>query len=96
MKERFGGELIQRDIHGGDLEPDVVLQKDIVIPAGTVFHRAPRKTTRVGKGHYIAGVGLTNNTSGDLVYYVDPDEPEMKKWFKKIPERSRKKGKQAA
>jgi len=57
-----------------------VLLQDIVIPAGTVFDTAPDKTTRA-EGHFSHVIGLTNDTSGDLTYYIDPDDPEMKEWF---------------
>jgi hypothetical protein len=60
-----------------------ILQKDIVIPAGTVFTKAPRKTERHSHGHYMAIFGLTDNTSGDVEYYIDPLDDAIKEWFRK-------------
>jgi len=53
-----------------DHEPDLVLLKDIVIPAGTVLRSAPQHTQRVGEGHYSCTVGLDPNSSGTFEYYV--------------------------
>jgi hypothetical protein len=60
----------------------MVLQQDIVIPKGTVFSRAPKETHRHGMNHYCAGVGLSDNSSGDLNYYIDPDDDELSQWFR--------------
>ena len=58
-----------------------VLLQDIVIKAGTVFDSAARKTERLGEGHFCHVIGLTNDSSGDLVYYVDPADPDLAEWF---------------
>lgn len=60
---------------------EMVLKKDIVIPAGTVFSRAPVKTERVGDQHFSHIIGLTNDSSGDLTYFIDPDDPALDEWF---------------
>ena len=56
------------------------LLKDIVIPKGTVFYTAPSWTQRYGNEHYETIIGLSKNTSGSFVYYIDePDE--LKDYF---------------
>ena len=58
-----------------------VLKKDIIIPAGTIF------TERFGKREYGANCyespafSLTKNTSGDVFYDIEPNDPEMQEWF---------------
>jgi len=60
----------------------VVLIKDLVIPAGTVFDKAPFKTERPGDGCVQAIIGLTDNTSGSIEYWLDNDEEQMREWFR--------------
>jgi len=60
---------------------NIVLKKDIVIPAGTVFTRAPRKTERYENGHFEAGIGLSADSSGSVVYCIDDMGEEFKEWF---------------
>lgn len=58
-----------------------VLLKDIVIPAGTMFTEAPRKTIR-GPGFGEAVFGLTNDSAGSIIYDIDGDDAdELKEWF---------------
>jgi len=60
---------------------DKVLLKDIVIPAGTIFRRAPSKTTR-DDSHYDCLIGLTDDTCGSFVYPITGDDEELlKKYF---------------
>ncbi len=59
----------------------MVLKKDIVIPAGTKFQRAPYKTKRHGNVHWDCVIGLSPNSSGDFCYCVEPDDEELKEWF---------------
>lgn len=59
------------------------LLKDIVIPAGTIFDDAASKTVR-SSGHVETIIGLTNNTFGSLVYFVDDYKEELKEWFSDI------------
>jgi uncharacterized membrane protein (UPF0127 family) len=79
---------------GGGKVSDVCkrLMKDIVIPAGTVFEEAPRKTERFGKGHVDHILGLTDDTHGTLTYFVDEDDPEIGKWFVDVKEKAAKWG----
>ena len=60
---------------------DLVLLKDLVIPAGTVFSTAANKVERFGEGHVETTIGLTDNSSGDVTYYVGDDKEELKEWF---------------
>ena len=48
-----------------------VLIKDIVIPAGTVFHEAPSISERFGDDHYQATIGLSKDSSGSIEYCFD-------------------------
>ena len=62
----------------------VVLIKDIVIPAGTIFTPAPLKTER-SLDHVEHVIGLTDNTYGSLTYCVDPDcKDELSDYFKVV------------
>ena len=60
-----------------------ILKKDIVIPAGTRFEKAPVRTERVGEGHIDAVFGLSKNTSGVVEYFLDDgtDVKEMEEYF---------------
>ena len=65
-----------------------VLKKDIIIPAGTIF------TERFGKREYgtncyeSPAFGLTKNTSGDVFYGIEPNDPEIQEWFEEIKHRT--------
>lgn len=61
-----------------------VLIKDLVIPAGTVFRDAPVKTERHSKGCVQATIGLSDNTSGDVTYWIDDDQEELREWFRDV------------
>jgi hypothetical protein len=70
-----------------------ILKKDIVIPAGTKFDRAPTKTERVGAGHVDAIFGLSKNTFGlaeikaKVVEYSfdgDVDAEVLEEYFEEI------------
>lgn len=81
-KQKGSWEKTKKETYqGGGSEPDMVLIKDIVIPAGTRFMRAPRKTERNGDGHFSAIFGLTDQTAGEINYYIDPDE-DMSNFFR--------------
>jgi hypothetical protein len=57
----------------------MVLLKDIVIPAGTVFSTAPIRTVRA-EGEFIdCTVGLSRNTAGTFTYEVNHEE--LAEWF---------------
>jgi len=60
------------------------LLKDIVIPAGTVFDEAPMRIEHFESGHYHCTVGLTNDTSGDFTYHIDPLDSDIDEWFEDI------------
>jgi hypothetical protein len=62
----------------------VKLKKDIVIKAGTIFYTAPTKVERYDDSHFEHTIGLTDDTSGSLTYYVDKDDPKIKEWFETI------------
>lgn len=63
-----------------------VLIKDIVIPAGTIFHKAPIKTVRHFDNWYNTIIGLSKNTYGTLTYSLDTDEEELKQYFVDVTE----------
>lgn len=44
------------------------MEKDIVIPAGTILTKAPHKTLRNGNDHYSCVVGLPQDSSGSFEY----------------------------
>jgi len=59
-----------------------VLKKDIVIPAGTEFSPVPPySTTTHGEGVYEHVVGLTNDSYGELYYYMDNLDKRLNDWF---------------
>jgi hypothetical protein len=63
-----------------------VLKKDIIIPAGSIFTTAPRRTDRCD-GHYIFDIGLTKDTCGSFIYYIDKgDEEELSDYFEDVPQ----------
>ena len=59
----------------------VRLKKDIVIKAGTVFETAPVKTERIGDGHVAHIFGLSKDTSGEISYCIESDDPDLQDWF---------------
>lgn len=58
----------------------VRLKKDILIPAWTVFDDAPHRMEMV-PGHIEHIIGLTDDSSGTLIYYLDPHDTELSEWF---------------
>ena len=56
------------------------LRRDILIPAGTIFDDAPR-TMEMAPGHVEHIIGLTNDSAGNLVYFLDPDDAALAEWF---------------
>mgnify|MGYP001592520625 FL=1 len=58
----------------------VRLKRDIVIPAGTILDDAPRRL-EMCRGHVEHILGLTKDTSGSLLYFVDPDDAALADWF---------------
>ena len=64
-----------------------MLLKDIIIPKGTVFQKAPIKTKRFGDGHFCAIIELTDNTYGEFEYCMDEcDEAELSDYFMDLDE----------
>jgi len=61
-----------------------VLIKDLVIPAGTIFSDAPVRTDRLGKEHIQATIGLSDNTSGSVLYWCGDDAEELQEWFRDV------------
>jgi hypothetical protein len=61
--------------------PDKVLLRDILIPAGTIFHKAAVQTQRHGDDHFEHTLGLTKDTSGELTYCIDQGDPRINEWF---------------
>lgn len=62
-----------------------VLKKDIVIPAGTVFECVDGGARRYVNGNYEATLGLSKDTSGGLVYGIEPKDPQCMEWFEGKP-----------
>lgn len=52
------------------------LKRDITIPAGTIFDEAPIKTQRCGGVHFEHIFGLSKDSTGHLVYAIEPDTVE--------------------
>ena len=61
----------------------VRLKRDIIIPAGTIFDDAPRRID-MAPGHVQHIIGLTDDSSGSLIYYFDPRDPCLGEWFESI------------
>ena len=63
------------------------LKKDIVIKAGTVFDCVDGESRKYYEGNYSHLIGLTDNTSGELVYGINTDFPdEEAEWFEEVKE----------
>jgi len=72
----------------------MVLKKDIVIPAGTEFSPVPPySTTEHGEDVYEHTMGVTNDSFGQLYYYMDGEKNEdglildkdLSEWFEEVP-----------
>ena len=57
-----------------------VLIRDLVIPAGTVFKCCDGRSTTYGENNYACDIGVTNDTSGELIYGFD-DHDQAEKFF---------------
>lgn len=88
MEKTTGKNITKRDFYNGEAghvqTKGFKLKKDIVIPAGTEFFPSPCKTVRFQDGHATAHIGLTNDTCGELDYFVDPDDEKMSDWFEEV------------
>lgn len=58
-----------------------VLKKDLIIPAGTVFECVDGTTRRFASGNFEAVIGLSRDSSGSLVYGIEPGDPKCMEWF---------------
>ena len=58
----------------------VRLKRDILIPAGAIMDDAPHRL-EMCRGHVEHILGFTKDTSGSLIYFVDPDDAELGEWF---------------
>lgn len=56
------------------------LKRDIVIPAETIFDDAPRRM-EMQPGHVEYILGLTKDSAGMLLYFLDPDDEALTDWF---------------
>lgn len=56
-------------------------EKDIVIPRGTVFYCRDGSEKKYIEGNYSAVIGLTKDSSGELVYGIDMSDPRIEEWF---------------
>lgn len=60
----------------------IVLQRDLVIPAGTVFENCDGVTRRFASGNFEATIGLSKDSSGSVVYGFEPNDATLRDWFK--------------
>lgn len=77
-KEKVNREISKRK-YADDGNREMVLLKDIVIPRGTVFKRAPERI-EMNEDHFEAIIGLSDNTAGSLIYAIDEFE-ELNEFF---------------
>lgn len=67
-------------------EKRYVLKKDIVVPAGTVFESiCGRRSSYIDKC-FSTLIGLTDDTSGELIYGIDELDEKMNDWFEEVCE----------
>lgn len=67
-------------------EKKLVLKKDIVIKAGTLFLCEDGRTTKHVSGNYSTSIGLTNDSCGELIYGVDEKDDKLDEWFMELLE----------
>ena len=65
---------------------EIILRKDLVILAGTIFTEAPSFTKRLGPGHYSATIGLSKDSFGTIGYFIDTKAKQdsqrlLDEWF---------------
>ena len=68
-----------------DKEKSYRLKKDIVIPKGTVFSDVNGTTSTYVRSMYRCTFGLTNHTSGNIIYGIDLGDKEILNYFEEIP-----------
>ena len=59
----------------------IVLKKDLVIPAGTVFESCDGLTRRHVSGNFEATIGLSKDSSGSFVCCLEPRDAGLSEWF---------------
>ena len=64
----------------------LVLKKDIVIKAGTLFTCADGRKSTYVSGNYATSVGLTNDSCGELMYAMDEKDEKLDDWFMELIE----------
>lgn len=62
-----------------------ITKKDIVIPAGTKMVNVDGCKKEYVLDCYVSTIGLTNDTSGELFYIIDRDDPSISDWFEELP-----------
>jgi hypothetical protein len=62
-----------------------ILRKNVVIPKGSVFMRAPKRIENY-ESMFEHIIGLTDHTSGSILYGIDEDDPKISEWFEKVVE----------
>lgn len=64
------------------------LKRDLVIPAGTLFGRAPERIDMDDSQFVEATIGLSKNTYGTLLYCAgepgSDDRKELRRWFEEV------------
>jgi hypothetical protein len=60
------------------------LKKDLIIHKGTIFNCIDGMTTEYISNMYSHGFGLTEDSSGELIYGIDPMDTKLQKWFEEI------------
>ena len=67
-------------------EKKLVLKKDIIIKAGTVFSCEDGRKSSYVTHNYSALVGLTKDSCGEMMYGVDKDDDKLDEWFMELLE----------
>jgi hypothetical protein len=60
------------------------LKKDIVVKAGTIFEPILGQVTKYVYSNYSHLFGLTNDSSGEIIYGIDPGDKEINDWFEEV------------
>ena len=62
-----------------------VLKKDITIPAGTVFKNIDSSRRTYVNGNFEATIGLSKDSSGSLIYGIEPKDMDCMEFFEELP-----------
>lgn len=60
------------------------LKRNLVIPKGTIFKCIEGMTTEYLSNMYSHVFGLTEDSSGELIYGIDPLDMELNEWFEEV------------